>query len=98
MLKLFIIIEIIGKNLINLILIDGWLKVLIPKKYSFIMFGGGLRICPGKKLAMVELLCLIALLFRKYEINLVDMNAPLNIASGSVTVCTELLVEIKPRN
>jgi len=40
----------------------------------------------------------MALLFRKYEIDLVDMKTPLNTIGGSATVCTELLGEIKPRN
>ncbi|GBC01064.1 hypothetical protein RclHR1_04050007 [Rhizophagus clarus] len=78
---------------------DRWLSEgSEPKKLSFLMFGGGLRICPGRKLAMVELACLMALLYRKYEIDLVDMNAPLNVESGGATVCNELLVKIKPRN
>jgi cytochrome P450 len=68
------------------------------KKFSFLMFGGGLRLCPGRKLAMIELVCLMALLYRKYEIDLVDMNAPLKVVSGGVTACTELLIEIKQRN
>src|SRR6266498_5554473 len=39
---------------------DRWLvEGFEPKKYSFIMFGGGLRICPGRKLAMIELVCLM---------------------------------------
>jgi cytochrome P450 len=69
-----------------------------PKKYSFTMFGGGLRICPGRKLAMIELVALTALLFRKYDIDLVDMNAPLQVRSGILTACTQLLVKVKPRN
>ncbi|RGB33678.1 cytochrome P450 [Rhizophagus diaphanus] len=69
-----------------------------PNKHSLLMFGGGLRICPGRKLAMIELICLMVLLYRKYEIDLVDMNAPLKVVSGGVTSCTELLVEIKPKN
>ena len=57
---------------------DRWLvEGFEPKKYSFIMFGGGLRICPGRKLAMIELVGLMALIYRKYEIELVDTEAPL---------------------
>jgi cytochrome P450 len=79
---------------------DRWLaENFEPKKNSFFMFGEGLRLCPGKKLAMVELVCLMALLFRKYEINLVDMNSPIKTTSmGIIATCVELLVEIKPRN
>ena len=78
---------------------DRWMvEGFEPKKYSFIMFGGGLRICPGRKLAMIELVGLMALLYRKYEIELVDMEAPLKIKSGIITACTELSVKIRARN
>ncbi|GES74609.1 cytochrome P450 [Rhizophagus clarus] len=78
---------------------DRWMvEGFEPNKNSFIMFGGGLRICPGRKLAMVELVCLMALLFRKYDIDLVDMNAPLKTESDTVIACAELFVEIKLRN
>ncbi|RGB21982.1 cytochrome P450, partial [Rhizophagus diaphanus] len=47
---------------------DRWMdKEFKPKKYSFITFGGGPRLCPERKLAMIELVGLMALLFRKYE-------------------------------
>jgi cytochrome P450 len=79
---------------------DRWMvENFEPKKNSFIMFGGGLRICPGRKLAMIELVCLMALLYRKYEIDLVDKNSPIKTScDGVMVVCNELLVEIKPRN
>src|ERR1051325_6169566 len=78
---------------------DRWLvEGFEPKKYSFVMFGGGLRVCPGRKLAMIELVCLMALLYRRYEIDLVDMEAPLKTKSTAITTCTGLLVKIKSRN
>jgi cytochrome P450 len=79
---------------------DRWMaENFEPKKNSFIMFGGGLKICPGSKLGMIELVCLIALLYRKYEIDLVDMNSPIKITCDGVMVgCEELYVEIRPRN
>ncbi|PKK72274.1 cytochrome P450 [Rhizophagus irregularis] len=79
---------------------DRWIvKNFEPKKGSFLMFGGGLRLCPGRKLATIELVCLIALLFRKYEIDLVDINTPIKTKnSGTMVLCVDLLVEIKPRN
>ncbi|PKY17697.1 cytochrome P450, partial [Rhizophagus irregularis] len=50
---------------------DRWMaEGFESKKLSFLMFGGGLRLCPGRKLAMIELVCLIALFYRKYEIDL----------------------------
>ncbi|CAI2170881.1 3493_t:CDS:2 [Funneliformis geosporum] len=77
---------------------DRWMvKGFEPKKYSFIMFGGGLRICPGRKLAMIELICLMALIYRKYEVDLVDKKSPLKTVSTALTTCPELLVKIRPR-
>jgi cytochrome P450 len=67
-------------------------------KNSFTMFGGGTRICPGRKLAMIELKCLLSLIYRKYDIELVDMNAPLKYKCSLVNMCEELIVRIKPRN
>jgi cytochrome P450 len=77
---------------------DRWMVENFEPKNYFIMFGGGLRICPGNKLAMIESVCFMALLFRKYEIDLVDINS-VKISCDSVMVeCEGLLVEIKPRN
>ncbi|RGB28475.1 cytochrome P450 [Rhizophagus diaphanus] len=79
---------------------DRWMvENFEPKKNSFIMFGGGLRLCPGRKLVMIELVCLMALLFRKYEINLVDMSTPIKTKTSYDGIeISELLVEIKQRN
>jgi cytochrome P450 len=78
---------------------DRWLvEGFEPKKNSFITFGGGLRVCPGRKLAIIELVCLMALLYRKYEINLLNKEAPLKTVSTVITACTELLVKIRLRN
>ncbi|GBB90962.1 hypothetical protein RclHR1_18010008 [Rhizophagus clarus] len=79
---------------------DRWLvENFEPNKNSFMIFGGGLRTCPGRKLAMIELICLMVLLFRKYEINLVDTNSSIKaISDGILVSCDKFLVEIKPRN
>ncbi|CAB4399031.1 unnamed protein product [Rhizophagus irregularis] len=66
-------------------------------KNSFTIFGGGIRICPGRKLAMIELKCLLALIYRKYDIELADINSPLKYESGLFTTCKELIVKIKSR-
>ncbi|RIB30693.1 cytochrome P450 [Gigaspora rosea] len=66
-------------------------------KYSLVTFGGGLRNCPGKKLAIIELLSLMVVVFGKYDVDLVDINAPLNIKSGSITTCEKLPIRIRPR-
>ncbi|RGB40801.1 cytochrome P450 [Rhizophagus diaphanus] len=67
-------------------------------KCAFNMWGGGLRICPGRKLAMIELKLLTALIYRKYDVELVDKNAPLKTKSTALTTCQELIVKIKPLN
>ena len=75
-------------------------KYLLEKQHvknSFTMWGGGIRICPGRKLAIIELKCLLILIYRKYDIELVDMNAPLKYNPDFINVCKELIVKIKPR-
>jgi cytochrome P450 len=75
-------------------------KYLLEKQHvknSFLMWGGGSRICPGRKLAMIELKCLLALIYRKYDVELVDINAPLKYKSVIINVSEELLVRVKPR-
>jgi len=68
-----------------------------PQKNTFLMFGGGMRICPGKKFALVEVKCLIALISRTLDISLVDKDAPLKVKNLFVTSCAELMVRIKQR-
>ncbi|CAG8767893.1 3666_t:CDS:2, partial [Acaulospora morrowiae] len=36
------------------------------------MFGGGMRKCPGRNLAMVELKATLVMLYRKYDIELMS--------------------------
>jgi hypothetical protein len=47
---------------------------------------------------MIELKLLTALIYRKYDVELVDMNAPLKTKSFALTSCQELMVKIKHRN
>ena len=68
-----------------------------PQKNTFLMFGGGSRICPGRKLAFIEMKCLITLIYRNLDITLVDMNAPLKLKDTIVNICTELKVRVKQR-
>ena len=75
-------------------------KYLLEKqkmKNTYSMFGGGIRMCPGRKLAMIELKCLITLIYRNYDIDLADINAPIKYESGFINSCRELMVKIKPR-
>ncbi|CAB5199217.1 unnamed protein product [Rhizophagus irregularis] len=75
-------------------------KYLLERQYvktAFSIFGGGIRACPGRKLAMIELKCLLASIYRKYDIEMVDKNAPINYESGFITGCKDMRVKIKPR-
>ncbi|KAF0555489.1 cytochrome P450 [Gigaspora margarita] len=66
-------------------------------KFGFTMFGGGLRMCLGRNLAMIEMKILLASLYRKFDVELVDMKAPLNIRTSTVTICKNLDVRIIPK-
>ena len=75
-------------------------KYLLEKqkvKNSFTIFGDGIRMCPGRKLAMIELKCLLASIYRKYDAEMADMNAPLKYKSETINSSEELIVKIKPR-
>ncbi|RHZ53901.1 hypothetical protein Glove_433g23 [Diversispora epigaea] len=58
------------------------------------MFGGTLRKCPGRNLAMVQLKVTLAMLYRKYNI---ELMGPLKEHNGSVRVCDELKVKLRKR-
>ena len=76
---------------------DEFKKERNQHKCAFTMFGGGLRICPGRKLAMIELKSLMVLLYRKYDVELVNINAPLKIKSVALNTCKELPVKIRKK-
>ncbi|RIB12410.1 cytochrome P450 [Gigaspora rosea] len=63
-------------------------------KLAFSMFGGGVRICPGRNLAMIQLKLFLALLYRKVDVELVDMKAPLKLKTSAFTVCENLDIKI----
>ena len=63
-----------------------------------LIFGGGHRICPGKKLAMVQLKCLLVLLYYYWDVELVDKNQPLKYKHMTIRKILELFIRIKPHN
>lgn len=65
---------------------------------SYYQFGGGARECPGKKMALAEVKTLIALLYRNYDIELVDKVSPLNYKYDFIKIVQGLEIKIKPRN
>ncbi|GBC34069.2 cytochrome P450 [Rhizophagus irregularis DAOM 181602=DAOM 197198] len=78
---------------------DRWLNKSDTKMYSsYYQFGGGARECPGKKMALAEVKTLIALLYRNYDIELVDKVSPLNYKYDFIKIVQGLEIKIKPRN
>ncbi|CAG8672768.1 7188_t:CDS:2, partial [Racocetra persica] len=67
---------------------------ILENKYSLIIFGGGPRICPGRKLAMGELLILMALVYRYYNVELVNIDEPLKIVTATGNNVEELKIRI----
>ncbi|CAG8663210.1 11278_t:CDS:2, partial [Acaulospora colombiana] len=76
---------------------DRFLKSSPESKNSFYMFGSGERKCPGRNLAMIELKTTLLMLYSKYDVELVDMNAPLNYNGEFLRACAKLEVKIKKR-
>ncbi|GBC28284.2 cytochrome P450 [Rhizophagus irregularis DAOM 181602=DAOM 197198] len=66
-------------------------------KNSLIIFGGGLRACPARRMSMIVLKCLIVLIFRKYDIELIDKDAPLDYSSTIINTCNKLYIKMNPR-
>ncbi|CAG8761980.1 8714_t:CDS:2, partial [Cetraspora pellucida] len=62
----------------------------LENKYSLIIFGGGPRICPGRKLAMNELLLSMVTIYRYYNVELVNMDEPLKIVTAGANNVQEL--------
>ncbi|CAG8549530.1 3475_t:CDS:2, partial [Scutellospora calospora] len=64
-------------------------------KNSYMYFGGGLRMCPGKQLAMIQLKMLVVLLYSKYKFDIITKD-PLT-RDNINTQCRELKIRIKHR-
>ncbi|CAG8734978.1 17738_t:CDS:1, partial [Gigaspora rosea] len=53
-------------------------------------FGGGHKVCPGKIFAMLHLKSFLVLLYRKWEVELVDMNALIKSYDITTRSCQQL--------
>ncbi|CAG8456130.1 281_t:CDS:2 [Diversispora eburnea] len=67
-----------------------------PEVFNPSPFGGGSRMCPGKQLAMTIIKTLMVLLYRKYDVRLSDMNAPIKYHFSILRHCDDLNVILKP--
>ncbi|CAI2172235.1 12230_t:CDS:1 [Funneliformis geosporum] len=68
-----------------------------PLRNTHLAFGGGARGCPGRKIAILEMKYLIFLIYRNFDITLVDMDAPMNLEYKFISMCSELKVKVRPR-
>ncbi|CAG8585013.1 3083_t:CDS:2 [Acaulospora morrowiae] len=75
-------------------LTDGESKV---HKNAFLMFGGGVKKCPGRNLAMVEMKTMMALIYRKYDIVLVNHES-IKYHYAFVRQCDEMKVKVRQRS
>ncbi|CAG8609480.1 7838_t:CDS:1 [Ambispora gerdemannii] len=67
------------------------------EKNSFIPFGGGIRLCPGRHVAVATLKMLMVSFFGKYEVELVDPNKPLTTVFKLGNSCQEMKVYLTPK-
>ncbi|KAF0557521.1 cytochrome P450 [Gigaspora margarita] len=67
----------------------------LENKYSLIIFGGSPRIYPERKLALSELLLLMASICIYYNVELMDMHKPLKIVAAKVKLVLESIKFIK---
>jgi cytochrome P450 len=65
---------------------------------ALLHFGGGARICMGRQLAILQLKAFMVLLYRKYDVELVDKSGNIKYISTVVNHCEELPVKIKVKN
>ncbi|CAG8454068.1 9404_t:CDS:2 [Paraglomus occultum] len=77
---------------------DRWLDDTKSEKLMpYVVFGGGRRVCPGRKLTIIELKCLIAIIYHKLDIELVDEKASLKTRFILLRSFYDLQVRIKSR-
>jgi cytochrome P450 len=79
---------------------DRWLNgtksTKSEKLMPHVVFGGGRRVCPGRKLSYIELKCMIALIYHKLDIELV-VDSPIKTQFVLIRSFCNLNVRIKPR-
>ncbi|CAG8612972.1 12734_t:CDS:2 [Dentiscutata erythropus] len=66
-------------------------------KNGYIPFGGGLRLCPGRNIALIELKLLVILLYRKYDVDLASKNGQIKYSYRSTNQVHELMVKISQK-
>ncbi|CAG8456036.1 9291_t:CDS:2 [Paraglomus brasilianum] len=68
------------------------------EKNSFLPFGSGMRMCPGKNMALTIIKTLLVSFYRKYNVRLANPDSPLKFTFRLVNACEGAQVCIEPRN
>ncbi|KAF0560064.1 cytochrome P450 [Gigaspora margarita] len=66
-------------------------------KNSYVPFGGGIRMCPGRNIALLELKLFVVLFYRKYDLDLVNKNDPIKYYYTSTNQVYDLMVRISQK-
>ncbi|CAG8440267.1 15857_t:CDS:2 [Acaulospora colombiana] len=75
---------------------DRFMDELHPDyKKEVYTFGSGMRMCPGRNLARLLLKATLAMFYRKYDIELVDKEAPLKFSKSLFRQCVGFEVRVK---
>ena len=76
---------------------DRWLNGAKNERFNpHVVFGGGRRVCPGRKLSFIELKCMIPIIYHKMDIEMVSDQQP-TPSFVLIRRYKELNVRIKPR-
>jgi cytochrome P450 len=66
-------------------------------KNSYLTFGGGIRVCPGRHWAVKNIKILLVRLLTKFDMSLVDPDSPLKSTCDTLQHCDELEIYIKEK-
>ncbi|CAG8583126.1 3717_t:CDS:2 [Ambispora gerdemannii] len=65
-------------------------------KKAFYPWGGGLHICPARNIGLAYVKMLLVLLYRNYEVKLVNADKPIQTYHDFITQCADTRAYLKP--